>query len=403
MDRSDQIAGKCKTVSPERMEEIRKNFPHLPEIKDLTAPRNEFVIKLPNFLEKICAKHMLRDPRDTVMLSTIANILATTVPLAALLWVYPSHLLGIFNIVFNVAMWMERYILCLHYAEHRTLFKAPFTLGNYILPCFVAPFFGIPLGMYPAHHVVMHHIENNGADDLSSTELYQRDNFLHFLHYWAKYFLCTLLLPVYTFRKKRYGLCAFCAFFEGSYAVALAYGILTPEYRIFTAYTFVIPFFVASLALMFGNFSQHIFVHPSIATMPQVLTSYQYNCALSMQLINSPHNQRTFNDGYHVTHHIKSRCHWTDMPAHFLENLERFRDNGAVVFHSCFFNDVGMAVMLGNWQWLYDHYVHLTPEKRSFEEVKADLQARLAPIDRKVARASVMSFGSKSAKAAKKD
>ena len=67
---------------------------------------------------------MLRDP-NTVMLSTIVNILATTVPLAALLWVYPSHLLGIFNIVFNVAMWMERYILCLHYAEHRTLFEAP--------------------------------------------------------------------------------------------------------------------------------------------------------------------------------------------------------------------------------------------------------------------------------------
>lgn len=239
------------------------------------------------------------------------------------------------------------------------------------------------MGMYPAHHVVMHHNENNvGDEDLSSTEPYQRDSFTDFLIYWLKFFACTVMLPIYTFRKGRYKLALFCSVLESAYAATLVYCMLFSQYKIFVGYTFVVPFFVASLAMMFGNFSQHIFVHPSILTMPQVLTSYEFNCALTMQLINSPHNQRTFNDGYHITHHIKSREHWTDMPYHFLQNLEKFRDCGAVVFHSCFFNDVGIAVMTGNWKWLYDHYVHLTPEKRSFEEVKADLQIRLKPIIR---------------------
>lgn len=46
----------------------------------------------------------------------------------------------------------------------------------------LAPLFGLPSGLYNLHHVVMHHVEGNAsAHDLSSTEPYQRDNFLHFL------------------------------------------------------------------------------------------------------------------------------------------------------------------------------------------------------------------------------
>ena len=96
----------------------------------------------------------------------------------------------------------------MHYAEHRKLFKQPYDkLGKYLLSIVMCPFIGIPPGMYRLHHVVMHHIENNVFDeDLSSTEPYQRDNFFHFLHYFAKYWSCLMMPPVYAVKKERYEL-----------------------------------------------------------------------------------------------------------------------------------------------------------------------------------------------------
>ena len=40
-----------------------------------------------------------------------------------------------------------------------------------------------------------------------------------------------------------------------------------------------------------------------------------YSCA------NHPDNQRSFNDGYHVQHHLNSRLHWSQLPLRFVESL----------------------------------------------------------------------------------
>lgn len=93
-------------------------------------------------------------------------------------------------------------------------------------------------------------------------------------------------------------------------------------------------------------------------------------------------NQYAFNDGYHVTHHINSRIHWTDMPFEFMNNLDQYAEHKAVVFDNLGFFDVGILVMSGKWDTLYDHYVHLGLEKKSKEEVIADLKLRLKPIHR---------------------
>ena len=51
---------------------------------------------------------------------------------------------------------------------------------------------------------------------------------------------------------------------------------------IFCIWTWIIPFVVLGFIMMFGNFSQHIFVHPQIATMKQDFKSVEYNCALTI-------------------------------------------------------------------------------------------------------------------------
>lgn len=69
------------------------------------------------------------------------------------------------------------------------------------------------------------------------------------------------------------------------------------------------------------------------------------------------------------------------MPKDFLENLEAYAENEVICFKGLGFFDVGLHVMFGWWDKIYDqHYVHLTKEKRSREEVIAFLKSCLKPV-----------------------
>ena len=67
-------------------------------------------------------------------------------------------------------------------------------------------------------------------------------------------------------------------------------------------------------ALMLGNFSQHIFVDPKDPAS---------NYGLATNHLKVPFNMVTFNDGYHITHHVNSHCHWSEMPLHFINNIDK--------------------------------------------------------------------------------
>ena len=77
--------------------------------------------------------------------------------------------------------------------------------------------------------------------------------------------------------------------------------------------------------------SQHIFINPEGSGSPYAIT---YNCVACAD------NAITFNDGYHIQHHLNSKTHWSDLPKCFLESLEEhaaqggeqqppYRDNGS--------------------------------------------------------------------------
>mmetsp|Transcript_4617 Transcript_4617/g.16796 ORF Transcript_4617/g.16796 Transcript_4617/m.16796 type:complete len:84 (-) Transcript_4617:416-667(-) len=60
------------------------------------------------------------------------------------------------------------------------------------------------------------------------------------------------------------------------------------------------------MVAVFGNWSQHIFVDPK---------KPDCNYHLTYNIINTPLNQKTFNDGYHLEHHVQSRRHWSEVRA----------------------------------------------------------------------------------------
>ena len=176
-------SGVILNVSIARSREIKENFPHFPQNKDVTAGRRESPFRLPASFEDWIAENLFHDSRDAIMASLIIDILCTSIPFTFALYMYPSHLLGAFVFGFTFFTYWQRFILMLHNSEHRKLFKDPYhNVLRYFLSCVMCPFFGIPPGMYRLHHIVMHHLENNVfGKDLSSTDPYQRDNIFHFL------------------------------------------------------------------------------------------------------------------------------------------------------------------------------------------------------------------------------
>lgn len=72
--------------------------------------------------------------------------------------------------------------------------------------------------------------------------------------------------------------------------------------------------FTLDYGLMGDCRSQHIFLNPAMLKTPFGVT---YNC------LNTMDNQKTFNDGYHIMHHMNSRTHWSELPVLFLKNLDQ--------------------------------------------------------------------------------
>jgi len=342
---------------------------------DLTDIRKEYLFKLPKFIEDAITLHLV-NPKDIVMIRLIFNITVTIFPSAILLfWLRnPPFILGVIHLAMILVLYMQRFVLTLHFASHKALFASP--VFDLYVQYVISPFFGIPSGTYRSHHVVMHHIENNVFPyDVSSTMIYQRDNFFHFLCYWFRYvFAIWFQLPYYAWKRQRYELSLHTIAWTSAFLVSV-----TTLYQFApgaTLYVFILPFFVASFLLMLGNWSQHIFVDPS---------RYSDSYALTYNIINSEMNKLTYNDGYHIVHHLYSQLHWSELPKYFLKNQAKFETNNSLTFEGVEYLEIGIYVFFGMYDRLVKHYVHLGEPgtKKSKEEVITLLKSWLVPIEPK--------------------
>ena len=326
------------------------------------------------------ALSLINDPRDLVFVNLMV---ACTVTALLGLTLYPLSMMGVldgpwFWAVGGVylliwALWtLDRFILMLHCTSHRILFKREHSLLNHVVPIVLGPFFGETPQTYFCHHMGMHHPENNLEDDLSSTMRFQRDHFGHWLRYFFRFFFLVILeLNIYFYKRGKTKMMMRALFGEGLFWVAVALLAALVDWRA-TLIVFVIPVVMVRILMMAGNWAQHAFVHPEHPEDPYLN---------SITCIDSRYNRRCFNDGYHIHHHVKARCHWSEYPGEFESNKELYGEKDAIVFRDLDFFIVWLLLMLGAYETLAKAMVELpgAPE-RSLEERIAFMHSRLRPI-----------------------
>lgn len=121
-----------------------------------------------------------------------------------------------------------------------------------------------------------------------------------------------LYLPFYAIKKRRFDLAALSFWTTSCYLGA--YFLLSNLCPMFFYISLGTAFLIGPIALMLGNFSQHIFIDPRDPAS---------NYGLATNHLCVPFNMLTFNDGYHITHHVNSHCHWSEMPLQFIHNIEK--------------------------------------------------------------------------------
>jgi hypothetical protein len=327
----------------------------------------------PGPLEGFARRVLLQDPRDWPLLVLNVQISAVLVPFAVYLflpgafrwWLAAIYLALVFGV------FVDRYILMLHNASHRPLFKARFRWLNHWIVWLHGPLMGETPETYAAHHIGMHHIEGNLAPDLSSTMRYQRDNILHFAHYYLRFVTVGIVeLSAYFVKRKRYQRLRRMLAGELLFYVLIGtLGALVSWPA--TLVVFVVPFVVVRFLMMCGNWGQHAFVD---AATPE--SSYRN----SITCIHTRYNRRAFNDGYHIGHHLRAAMHWTEMPGEFQKNLAKYAEERALVFEGIDFFQVWALLMLRQHRSLAERLVSLDGVTRSLDERVALLRERLRPI-----------------------
>ena len=316
---------------------------------------------------------LIRDERDLPFVYLTIRVTLTLIPLGVALYLpfLPTWLWWTIAVVYlylNNVTFKGPFGLMLHCTTHRPFFKRRWM--NHYLPWVLAPFFGQSPETYHAHHVGMHHVENNLEPDESSTMPYQRDSWKAFLRYYFVFLFSGIYtLVAYLFRRKRYQLVRRAV--RGELLFILFCALLCLVNWPATLVVFILPFVAFRLVAMAGNWVQHAFIS---ADHPDDHFQNSITC------INVKFNHKCWNDGYHISHHIDPTMHWTEHPRFLKENLDAFAQHRAVVFSGLNYLDIFGMLMRGRYDRLAAHFVNVGGVHRDDAEVMAFLRARTAPV-----------------------
>ena len=317
----------------------------------------------------------IRDERDLPFIILTIQITFIMTPLGILLylpfiqgwmwWLIAGLYFYVNNFVFK-----GPFGLMLHCTSHRPLFKKEYKWANYYLPWVIGPFFGQTPETYASHHLGMHHRENNLESDLSSTMNYQRDS----LSDWIKYFLKFFFFGVYTtaryFHRKNQLKLRNRIIRGEIFFVLWCIGMSFVNWQA-TVWVFVVPFILSRIIMMLGNWAQHSFLDKQ---EPGNLYTNSITC------INTKYNHKCWNDGYHISHHLKPGLHWTMHPDHLLSNIDEYAKNKALVFEGVDFLYIWFNLMRRNYEKLEYHLVNISGMFSSQDEAISLMKSRTAKV-----------------------
>jgi fatty acid desaturase len=320
-------------------------------------------------------KSMIRDERDLPFVYLTLELTFILLPLAIILYFpIPGWLWWTAAIAYQVLnnfRYKGSFGLMLHCTSHRVFFDKKYGFLNHYLPWVIGPLFGQTPETYYTHHIGMHHPENNMPEDESSTMPYQRDSFRDFGKYLISFiFTGVIRLCQYFIRKHRQKLMVRAARGELIfYAVCVGLSFISfPA----TLVVFIIPFAISRIIMMVGNWAQHAFID---ARDPE--NSYKN----SITCINTKYNHKCWNDGYHISHHIKPSMHWTEHPHFFRKTLSEYIANDAIVFDGIHFLHVWLYLMRKRYDLLARHFVNIGNRFSTDEEIIAFLKSRTQKIN----------------------
>ena len=328
-----------------------------------------------NLVERWC-RPWLSDVRDLAFVRVALRATLSLLPLCASLFVLNLSAAPLW-LVWTLALpclWLLYAVfggpvmLMVHALEHRPAFTGPGRVLQGWIRHGLPLLYGISPFAYRAHHLVMHHAEENRPGDLSSTLGYRRDSLASFLRYWLRFLLLgnvDLMRYLLDHGRKR-ALRRFLAG-EAAHLLLIAAGLWFAP--VAATITLLLPYALTRLFLMAGNWAQHAFVDEA------AIADGVRNATI---LLNASHNHRCFNDGYHAVHHQHPGLHWGDMSARFQQDWRSYADRGVLVFAGVQNNQVvWWHLMRGNYDVLARHLVDLSLEPRSLEQKVALLKLRV--------------------------
>ncbi|MDO1449863.1 fatty acid desaturase [Rhodocytophaga aerolata] len=318
---------------------------------------------------------LIRDERDLPFMYLTVAISCTLVPMAIFLylplldgwlwWLFAAGYLLLNNFYFK-----GPFGLMLHCTSHRKLFKKAYNWANYYLPWMLGPFFGQTPETYFSHHIGMHHPENNLPEDKSCTMFYQRDSLRGFMNYFCSFLFTGIFgLSAYFLKKNRKKLLISTIMGELAFFVmCIALSFL--DWKA-TLVVFILPFLISRFISMLGNWTQHAFIDAADPGNP-----YKN----SITCINTVYNKKCWNDGYHISHHIRPSMHWTQHPVYFLTTKKEYARNQAIVFDGVDYLAIFYYLMRKRYDILATHVVNIENTYSSHEQIIALLKQRTQQI-----------------------